>query len=110
MLWEHDDIAFGDLAGQTLIPAPSLVGVVDRLARQKLVARRRSEADRRNVFVHATVKGRALQREVQPKVNAAYAELKSSMNNEEWDRLITSLERLAAQKSGPSGKRRVASQ
>ena len=110
VLWEHDDIAFGDLAEQTLIPAPSLVGVVDRLARQDLVARRRSEADRRNVFVHATDEGRALHRDVQPRVDAAYAELKRSISDEEWNRLITSLERLAATDSAAPAKRRAANQ
>jgi len=110
VLWEHDDTAFGDLAEQTLIPAPSLVGVVDRLARQGLVARRRSEADRRNVFVHATEKGRDLHRDVRPRVNAAYAELRSSINDNEWDQLITGLERLAALDSEPPAKRPAANQ
>jgi len=110
VLWEHNDIAFGDLAELTLIPAPSFVGVVDRLGRQGLVARRRSKADRRNVFVHATAKGRELHRDVQPRVNAAYDELRSSITDEEWDRLITSLERLAAPDSGPPAKRPASNQ
>ena len=110
VLWEHNDIAFGDLAEQTSIPPPSLVGVVDRLGKQGLVARRRSEADRRNVFVHATREGRALHRKVQPRVEEAYAELRSSINDKEWDRLIAGLERLAAADSGAPAKRRAANQ
>jgi homoprotocatechuate degradation regulator HpaR len=96
VLWEHDDIAFRDLAEITLIPAPSLVGIVDRLSGQGLVGRRRSEADRRNVFVHATAEGRALKRKVQPRVDQAYAELRGSIDDEEWDQLISALERLGS--------------
>ena len=95
-LWEDDGIAFGDLAELTLIPAPSLVGVVDRLSRQGLVGRRRSDSDRRQVFVYATEEGRALHRTVRPHVDAAYAELRSSIQAEDWDKLIGGLERLAS--------------
>ena len=84
VLWEHDDIAFRDLAEITLIPAPSLVGVVDRLGTQGLVGRRRSEADRRDVFVHATDKGRELHRQVRPQVD-----------REDWKQLMLGLERVA---------------
>jgi homoprotocatechuate degradation regulator HpaR len=96
VLWEHEDIAFRELAELTLIPAPSLVGVVDRLGKQGLVERRRSDTDRRNVFVFATGKGRELHREVRPRVNAAYTELRQSIDDDEWRQLIRGLERLAA--------------
>jgi homoprotocatechuate degradation regulator HpaR len=95
VLWEHDDIAFRDLAEITLIPAPSLVGVVDRLGTQGLVGRRRSEADRRDVFVHATDKGRELHRQVRPQVDRAYAELQGSIDREDWKQLMLGLERVA---------------
>lgn len=96
VLWEHEDIAFRALSEQTLIPAPSLVGVVDRLGKQGLVSRRRSETDRRNVFVFATAKGRELHLEVRPHVNAAYADLRQSIDEGEWQRLMQGLERLAS--------------
>ena len=37
VLWETEEIAFRELSDITLIPAPSLVGVIDRLAKQRLV-------------------------------------------------------------------------
>jgi len=95
VLWEHDDIAFRELAETTLIPAPSLVGVVDRLSREGLVGRRRSESDRRNVFVHATDEGRDLHRRVRPRVDEAYAELRGSIDKKEWSTLLKGLERIA---------------
>lgn len=96
VLWEHDDIAFRDLAELTLIPAPSLVGVVDRLTTNGLVARRRSSEDRRNVFVYATAEGGRLEGQVRPRVDAAYAALRQSVDPEDWEQLIASLERLTA--------------
>ncbi|NIA27499.1 MAG: MarR family transcriptional regulator, partial [Desulfobulbaceae bacterium] len=45
VLWERDSIAFNELSRVTLITPPSLVGVVDRLQRARLVERRRSDSD-----------------------------------------------------------------
>ena len=58
VLWEQQDVTLNELSGVTLIPAPSLVGVVDRLQAMGLVERRRSDADRRKVYVLATREGR----------------------------------------------------
>jgi len=49
-----------DLARSTHQSAASLTGVVDRLLEKRLVARGRSDGDRRQVFVSATERGRAL--------------------------------------------------
>ncbi|MGI9261376.1 MAG: MarR family winged helix-turn-helix transcriptional regulator [Woeseiaceae bacterium] len=99
VLWEHDEIAFRDLSDITLIPAPSLVGVVDRLAKQGIVARRRSDKDRRNVFVFATEQGSELHQRVRPHVDEAYAELRGSIENDDWHELIDGLERIASLES-----------
>lgn len=96
VLWEHEDIAFHALSQVTLIPAPSLVGVVDRLSKGGLVTRRRSESDRRNVSVLATSKGRDLEAKVRPRVEEAYAELRGAIDTEEWQQLIGGLDRLAS--------------
>ena len=66
MLWEPDDTAF------------------------------RALADRRSVLVFATDRGRDLHGEVRPRVDAAYAELRASIDDDEWDRLIIALERLGS--------------
>jgi homoprotocatechuate degradation regulator HpaR len=110
VLWEHEEIAFRDLSETTLIPAPSLVGVVDRLGKQGLVARKRSETDRRNVFVHATDKGRELHRVVRPRVDDAYAELRGSVDAEEWRQLMRGLERIASLEQEVPAQRPAANQ
>ena len=96
VLWQHEQIAFRELADLTLIPPPSLVGVVDRLTNSGLANRRRSDTDRRNVFVHATGKGQALEAEVRPRVDKAYAELRSSVDTKTWNALIAGLDQISS--------------
>ena len=95
VLWQHEQIAFRELAELTLISAPSLVGVVDRLTKSGLARRRRSDTDRRNVFVQATDTGQALEAEVRPRVDKAYAELRNSVDKKTWAALMAGLEKVS---------------
>jgi len=95
VLWEHNEIALRELSDLTLIPAPSLVGVVDRLGAAGLVSRRRSNNDRRVLYVLATQAGTALQKKVRPKVDAAYGELRDSFDDSSWQELLNGLERVS---------------
>lgn len=85
----------GSLAAHTLIPAPSLVGVIDRLEKAGLVARRRRASDRRVVEIVATDQGQDLQKTLMPLVTEAYAGVLKALPPREWARLIESLERVA---------------
>ncbi len=96
VLWQHEPIPFSKLADLTLIPAPSLVGVVDRLTKNGLARRRRSDADRRIVFVHTTRRGQALESKVTPLVDKAYAELRSSVDAKSWRALLNGLEQISS--------------
>lgn len=102
VLWQQDEVAFRDLADQTLIPAPSLVGIVDRLTTSGLAKRRRCSTDRRNVYVHATDKGKALEKEVRPRVDQAYDELRSSVDSRTWNSLIAGLEQISSIDENPA--------
>jgi homoprotocatechuate degradation regulator HpaR len=96
VLWQHAQIPFSELADLTLISPPSLVGVVDRLTKNGLARRRRSDADRRIVFVYATHRGQALESKVMPLVDKAYAELRSSVDAKSWGALINGLEQISS--------------
>jgi homoprotocatechuate degradation regulator HpaR len=96
VLWQHDEIAFRELADLTLIPAPSLVGIVDRLTKSGLAKRRRSATDRRHVYVHATARGKALESKVRPRVDQAYDELRGSIDSRTWNSLIAGLEQISS--------------
>jgi homoprotocatechuate degradation regulator HpaR len=98
VLWEGDLITIQQLAEVTLIPAPSLVGIVDRLERDGLVARQRSTTDRRKVNVVVTVAGAELEERIMPRVASAYVELKQSVDAETWSQVLVGLQRIAVQR------------
>lgn len=95
VLWEHEAIAQNVLADIALIPAPSLVGVLDRLAAGGLIVRQRSDNDRRIVQVAATAAGRELEERLMPEVAAAYADLQAALPAATWRRLQLDLSLLA---------------
>jgi len=99
VLWEFDEIAFKELSVLTLIPAPSLVGIVDRLIKSGFVERRRSDKDRRKVFVFATPKGQDLRQQLMPRVQDTYLELKHSVDAKVWDDMLKGLSTLSMETS-----------
>jgi len=96
-LWECDGAGLSKLAAITLIPAPSLVGVIDRLSRDGLVERRRSQTDRRLVHIHITADGRTLEARVRPVIDAVYADLCSSLDPVLWEQVVENLQQVASQ-------------
>lgn len=92
VLWDIEEVSHSDLARLTLIPAPSLVGIVDRLTKMQLVERRRSGLDRRVVLVATTEQGRALRDQLLPPVQQSYFELRDSIDDDTWRALIDGLD------------------
>jgi MarR family transcriptional regulator, organic hydroperoxide resistance regulator len=103
VLWEHDGRSLLALAQATLIPGPSLVGVVDRLARDGLVERRRSDIDRRVVNIFVTRKGKALERTVQPRVDTTYAALEASVSPATWRSLFKAMDEIVGTRAVRDG-------
>lgn len=96
VLWDNEAETPNRLAAMTRIPAPSLVGVIDRLERDQLVTRQRSQADRRKVNVVLTSQGAALEDQVMPRVAITYADLKRSVDAEVWEDTMRGLQQIAA--------------
>lgn len=94
VLWDIEEISHSDLARITLISAPSLIGVIDRLAAMQLVTRRRSGLDRRVVYISSTEQGRNLREQILPAVQQSYFELKASLDEETWRSLMNGLTEL----------------
>lgn len=95
VLFEHEKITVNALSELTLIPAPSLVGILGRLEKAGLIRRRRSRTDRRRVYVLATEKGADLGQMIIPAVAAAYAQLKQSVDAETWDGVLRGLQQIS---------------
>ena len=96
VLWSSKKVTSVELSNRTLIPAPSLVGVLDRLEKKDLVTRVRSVEDRRAVFVVATAQGQALEEEVSPQVAEIDHQLRASVTAEEWRMMEQVLEKISA--------------
>ncbi len=94
VLWEQEAVTINRLAELTLIPAPSLVGIIDRLERDELVIRQRDQVDRRKVNVVLIARGVELEDQVMPRVAAAYADLKQSVDNTTWDLVLQGLQEI----------------
>lgn len=98
VLWGSNRVTSKELSTRTLLPAPSLVGIIDRLEKKGLVTRKRSVEDRRAVHIIATRAGRALEGEVAPKVDKIDASLRSAVSSEEWNAMEQTLKKIATSK------------
>lgn len=96
VVWRNSNVTSATLAESTLLTAPSLVGIIDRLERKELVTRVRSVDDRRQVYVIATAKGRKLQAEVLPELEAIQNELRARISEKEWDVMERILGKISA--------------
>ncbi len=61
ILWKHNGLSLTDLGRLLYFDNPTITGIINRMARAKLVRRIRDRNDRRVVKVHLTPKGWELQ-------------------------------------------------
>jgi homoprotocatechuate degradation regulator HpaR len=94
VLWEQKHLTSAQISILTLLPSPSLVGILDRLEKKELVKRLRSSSDRREINIIITDKGRELQSEVMPKVKKIQDQIKVILTDPEWRELNKSLEKI----------------
>jgi DNA-binding MarR family transcriptional regulator len=86
----------GALAKASFIGAPTVTGIVDRLERQGLVSRVRSDADRRQVLITLTAAGkRVLARDPSP-LQAGFREQLLELPKIEQRKICEALDRVAS--------------
>jgi MarR family transcriptional regulator, organic hydroperoxide resistance regulator len=94
LLWDDEPRTQADLTRELAIEPPTTSKMLSRLERAGLIARTRSEADRRTVLVTLTKAGRALE----DPVNAAWRTLEedtvAALTPEEQDDLLVLLGRV----------------
>ena len=93
VLWAKNNISVASLSEQTLLPAPSLVGILDRLVKKDLINRTRSNKDRRQVQIMLTKEGQKLQEFVAPSVLAIHIKLRAKLSLSEWRQMETILQK-----------------
>lgn len=96
VLWQGGSCRLNALAERTLIAAPALVGVVDRLDKRGLVVRRSVPNNRRAVDISVTEAGLSLYHAVQPQISDLYQQIMAGMPADKWDDLRQSLDMICA--------------
>jgi len=93
-LTQQRECTMCELADFMKMGLSSVTGMVDRLVNQGLVNRRRTEKDRRIVFVDITVKGRKILREIMEQHRNTTLNLFESLTAEERSFYLSILEKL----------------
>ena len=66
ILWQRDGLTQRELSAEAGVTEPSTFAAMRAMEKQGYVARRRIADNRKNVYVHLTAKGRALQKKLVP--------------------------------------------
>jgi len=66
ILWQRDGLTQRELSAEAGVTEPSTFAAIRAMEKQGYVARRRVAANRKNVYVHLTAKGRALEAKLVP--------------------------------------------
>jgi homoprotocatechuate degradation regulator HpaR len=93
-LADRNGMEAAELARRTIMLRPSVTGVVDRLARDGLVERRRDRGDGRKVCVWMTRKAKRLYERIAPQVEREYARIQAQFTRDEWEGMYAALEHL----------------
>ena len=94
LLWEKEPRSQADLTRELAIEPPTTSKMLSRLARAGLIARTRSELDRRTVLVTLTEAGRALEGPVNAAWRTLEADTVGGLTPEEQDDLMVLLGRV----------------
>lgn len=95
VLIECGPLSMSDLASRAHITGPTLTRIVDRLVERALLYRNVDATDRRRVLVHASDRGRSLQRSLAPRIADAERDGLAPLSDAETRTLRRLLERLA---------------
>ena len=98
-LWEQKHLTSKQISKITLLPSPSLVGILDRLEKKGFVGRLRSVEDRRLVYIVPTQAGRKLQELMLPKIEQIHDKFMHQVTPDEWGELNRILDKLNEHKT-----------
>lgn len=93
-LWQEDGITQAELSARSQIDRTTMGGLIDRLEKEGLVARRNHPDDRRAYRICLTEKGQALQPELTPLALRAQEKFISKLDQQEVETLKSLLEKI----------------
>lgn len=99
----HGPISPSELAQKTLRDSTTVSRHIDRLERKELLARKRSQRDRRVVFVELTAKGQALYQELATIVGALIEESLQGIAPAQISQVVATLKTLSTNLAAMKG-------
>lgn len=93
-LWQEDGLTQAELSAKSQIDRTTMGGLIDRLEKEGLVARRSHPEDRRAYKICLTDKGKALETELTPLAEKAQNNFISKLDQQELETLKSLLEKI----------------
>lgn len=94
MLMKNGEMKITELSSKLMLSNSTVSGMIDRLEKQQLVERRRSEEDRRIVYVKVSPKFLEMHKESHKKIEKSFEELLDTGTPEELEKIIDGLKTL----------------
>lgn len=107
VLCEENNSTSSVLAKKTLLPAPSMVGIIDRMMTKGLVQRKRDQKDRRVIYISLTDQGETLMQNLIPEIDNIYKQIISSCDQESWSIMINTLQTIIDQPVKPTNREQI---
>ena len=93
-LWQQDGLTQAELSAKSAIDRTTMGGLIDRLEKEGLVARRSHPEDRRAYRICLTQKGKALEPELSPLADRAQRKFIAKLDEQEVEILKNLLEKI----------------
>jgi MarR family transcriptional regulator, lower aerobic nicotinate degradation pathway regulator len=93
-LWQEDGLTQSELSAKSQIDRTTMGGLIDRLEKEGLLARRSHPEDRRAYRICLTEKGKALEPELTPLALSAQAKFTAKLDQQEVETLKSLLEKI----------------
>ena len=90
------EVSVGEVARAISLSQGTVTDIVERMEKRGLVARRRSDYDRRRVLVHATESGKHLLEKAPPLMQESFVEQFNRLQDWEQAMILSSLQRLVS--------------
>lgn len=90
------EVTAGEIARAVSLSQATVTGILERMEKRGLVARQRSDRDKRRIMVTVTESGRKILEEAPPLMQEAFVEKFSSLQDWEQAMILSALQRLVA--------------
>lgn len=90
------EVTAGDIARAVSVSQATVTGILDRMEKRGLLARQRSDSDKRRIMVNITGAGRQLLAEAPPLMQEAFVERFSNLQEWEQTMILSALQHLVS--------------